>query len=222
MNLKLFAETIAAFRNGAPLGDVATMKLAAFENRSEKINEKLKAYTSKCSHINIDELSNYEDETLGKVYIDHLKKYKIKHLNISEETRLRFKDNPFVIRFTQTHDLHHVLTGFDTTLSGEAGVVAFMAGQGIGPVSLNGLRLLKYIYCLISPGQYREILHNISLGIRMGKNAKLVIAEPIEEMLNLPIIEVREKFKINSHYIDSVRAGKSSFFIKHFYKAVKK
>jgi ubiquinone biosynthesis protein Coq4 len=53
---------------------------------------------------------------------------------ISADVRERFRDNPYALRYTTTHDLHHVLTGFDTGLAGEAGVVAFNVGQGSAPV----------------------------------------------------------------------------------------
>ena len=63
--------------------------------------------------------------TLGREYARFLDANGIEPLVISPAVKESFRDNPYALRYTTTHDLHHVLTGFDTGLAGEAGVFAF-------------------------------------------------------------------------------------------------
>ena len=130
----------------------------------------------------------------------------------------RFADNPFAIRYTVTHDLHHLLTGFDTGVAGEMGVLAFSVGQGAAPVGPLGAALYGWLGPIMSPSQAAAIRHNYELGKRMGKRAKLVVAAPLESWLAEPLTAVRERLGIAASDIADERPSGRSWLAKLAYR----
>jgi ubiquinone biosynthesis protein Coq4 len=134
--------------------------------------------------------------TLGREYACFLDANGIAPLVVSREVRARYGHQPYALRYTTTHDLHHVLAGFDTGLAGEAGVLAFNVGQGVAPVSRAMLSVVRAVYTMMSPTQARAIANNVRVGFEMGKNAELVIASPIESSFEEPLATVRARLRI--------------------------
>jgi len=196
MNLRRMIETVRAFRAGAPLGDVVVLKLDAFFGPSKEVSRKLEALRGYAPEQNLPVLRELRTGTLGREYARHLDLNGLEPLVISPDVKERFRDNPYVLRYTTTHDLHHVLTGFDTGLAGEAGLVAFNVGQGSAPVGRAMLWVVRVVYSILSPSQAREIWHNVRLGLDLGEHAELVIAQPIESFFEEPLTQVRVKLGI--------------------------
>jgi ubiquinone biosynthesis protein Coq4 len=117
-------------------------------------------------------------------------------LAVSPALRERFRRTPYALRYTSTHDLHHVLAGFDAGLAGEIGLVAFNVGQGAAPVSRAMLRVATVLYTLLSPTQARVIANNVRVGLAMGRAATLVMAAPLESWLAEPLDDVRRRLGI--------------------------
>jgi ubiquinone biosynthesis protein COQ4 len=130
----------------------------------------------------------------------------------------RFRDNPFALRFATTHDLHHVLTGFDTGLAGELGNFAFSVGQGAAPGTGRLLGLMRVLYAVLSPTQATRIWRNVRLGRELGRRAKLVIAQPIESFFAEPLGEVRARFGIPDPVAAGVLASGTSILGDAIYK----
>ena len=107
-----------------------------------------------------------------------------------------------VLRYAATHDLHHVVTGFDTGLAGEAGVYAFTVAQGSSPGGHGMLLLVRLWYPLFSATQARRVGHHIRVGLGLGAAAKLVLEEPLESWFDQPLDDVRERLVID----DAIRA----------------
>jgi hypothetical protein len=105
-------------------------------------------------------------------------------------------DRPHALRHTTTHDLHHVITGFDPGLAGELGVLAFYVGQGSAPIGRGLLAVGRLLYGLVSPTQGRRIWHNARLGLTLGQDAELVIAQPVESWFEEPLATVRARLRI--------------------------
>ncbi len=136
-----------------------------------------------------------KDGTLGRAYARFLDDNRIKPLVISPEIKARFHDHPYALRYTTTHDLHHVLTGFDTGLAGEIGVLAFNVGQGSAPVSRWLFRLASFFFVVLAPSEVGRIWHNVRVGLELGARAELVIAAPLESSFGEPLAEVRAKLR---------------------------
>ena len=219
MNLARMLETLRAFRAGAPLGDVAVLKLDALSAPPRGINAKLERLRGYAPEQDLTVLRTLPPGCLGREYARFLDANGITPLAVSPHIKERFHENPFVLRYTATHDLHHCLLGFDAGLAGEAGVYAFTVAQGAAPGGRGGLWTLRILYALLSPPQARRIWHNIRVGVRQGRAAKLVIAEPIESWFAEPIVEARKKLGIEDPQVAGVLASRPSLFARLAYGA---
>jgi ubiquinone biosynthesis protein COQ4 len=210
MDLTKMFRTFRAYQSGAPLGDVVVLKLDALSAPPRAVTEKLEAMHGYAPEQDLATLRELPLGTLGREYAIFLDANDIAPLVISPSVRERFRHEPYALRYTTTHDLHHVLTGFDTGLAGEAGVLAFNVGQGAAPVSRAMLSTVRIVYTLASPTQAAAIANNIRVGLAMGKKAKLVIAEPIESYFEEPLAEVRRRLSIpNPRDAGVLSSGKS-------------
>ena len=223
MNLRKMRDTLVAYRAGAPLGDVVVMKIDALSAPSREVVRKLEAmYGYDAPTHDLAELRALPAGTLGREYARHLDANGIEPLVISPAVRDRYRSNPYALRYTTTHDLHHVLTGFDTGLAGEAGLVAFNVGQGSAPIGRAMLWYVRVMYGLLSPTQSRRLWHDIRVGLEMGRRAKLVIAEPIESHFAEPIDRVREALDIPDPHAAGVLPSGRSVIAEWLYPTKKK
>jgi ubiquinone biosynthesis protein Coq4 len=172
------------------------LKLDALSAAPKGITEKLEATRGYAPEQDIELLRRLPPGTLGREYALFLDANGIAPLVVSPAVRERFRHEPYALRYTTTHDLHHLLAGFDAGLAGEDGVLAFNVGQGAAPVSRAMLSFVRVLHTLASPTQAHAIANNIRVGLRMGQQAKLVIAEPIESYFEEPLAEVRRKLCI--------------------------
>ncbi len=218
MNLRKMIETTRAYRAGVPLGDVAVMKLDALAAPPEGIAQRLEAVRGYAPEQSMSVLRALPAGTLGREYARFLDANGIEPLVISDAVKQRFHENPFALRYTVTHDLHHVLTGFDTGLAGEAGNFAFSVGQGSAPGTGKLLWWVPIAYPLLSPSQARRVWHNIRVGLALGKKAKLLIAEPLEARFEEPIGKVRADLGLPDPAVSGVLASGHSVIGDALYK----
>ena len=115
------------------------------------MNERLHAVVGFSPDVDVERLRRLADGSLGCEYARFLDANGITPLVISPHIEERFRKNPWVLRYTTTHDLHHVLSGFDTGLPGEAGAYAFTVGQGSAPGGMGYIFFLRLIYPLLAP-----------------------------------------------------------------------
>jgi ubiquinone biosynthesis protein Coq4 len=196
MNVRKLIETLRAYRAGAPFGDVVVLKLDAYARSAPEVHRRLASLGGCGPRHDVAALRRLPAGTLGREYARFLDANGIEPLVISPEIQARFAEDPYVLRYTTTHDLHHVLTGFDTGLAGEIGVLAFYVGQGSAPMRGGLLWVARVLYALLSPGQARALWHNVRVGRAMGKQAELVIAQPLESYFEEPLDRVRARLRI--------------------------
>jgi ubiquinone biosynthesis protein Coq4 len=196
MSLTKMLRMYRAYRAGAPLGDVVVLKLDALSAAPKGIAKKLEAIHEYAPAHDLALLRALPAGTLGREYACFLDANGITPLVVSSAVRERFAHEPYALRYTTTHDLHHVLAGFDTGLAGEAGVLAFNVGQGAAPVSRAMLGIARIVYSMLSPTQARAIANNVRVGLEMGKAAELVMAAPVESWFEEPLASVRARLRI--------------------------
>jgi ubiquinone biosynthesis protein COQ4 len=113
----------------------------------------------------------------------------------------------FYDRINVMHDLWHVLTGYGTDELGEAALIAFSHAQ----IPNRSFPLLLAAAAWMGPKSWdlawpRYLLH----AYRRGRRAKRLTAAPFEELLPLPVPEVRERLGIEPAAVwhtDGIRAG---------------
>ena len=143
--------------------------------------------------INLQKLNELPDGSLGKVYSTHM-------LNLGLDPEF-FKNIEIVdgitlgmMRLRQTHDLWHVMTGFDTSVPGELGLQAFMLAQTDSPLSplLIGGRL--FAVAIKDPSEVPLILESVTRGWTLGKNSKPLFPIDWEANWETPLHEMQNKY----------------------------
>ena len=140
--------------------------------------------------INLDELSKYPAGSLGQVYARHMLER-----NLSPDFYRSVdvtNDRTWTIMwFRQTHDLWHVVTGFDTDPASEIGLQAFMMTQVLTPLSslIVGISLVKTV--ISDPANLGLVIKNVVRGVTLANSAGLLISYEWDKNWNKPLAEIR-------------------------------
>ena len=99
-------------------------------------------------------------------------------------------------RGLQIHDILHVLTGFDTSIAGEAGLQGFVHAQ-INARSAGIIMPILALHCaLYKPATLPLVFESIAKGCAMGLRARLLYAEKFEENWAKDFNEYREELRL--------------------------
>lgn len=211
MTFKQVRELWQARRRGVPIGDIAVMKFAMMSKAPAGLNERLREFGNGMFDVDLDELRRMPAGSLGREYARMLDERGLLPLEISAETRSKYQDNPYALRYTTTHDLFHVLTGFPTTPAGEMGLFAFMIAQGFDIGSRLTLWGMIAAYTWIVPLHIAGMVHNMRIGDVMGKKAKNLLLEPLESCLSEQISVLRVRMGLPDPDQVGMAKGHSSF-----------
>jgi len=107
----------------------------------------------------------------------------------------RFENDEQYLRFRvrQTHDIVHIITGFDMDeFPGELGMQAFHAAQTRRPfsVALVGFGLIRIV---LKPGELPQTLQQVAKGFAMGYAVRSLVGERFEENWAKPVAEWRRE-----------------------------
>jgi ubiquinone biosynthesis protein COQ4 len=210
ISFKQSRELFRARRNGVPFGDIAVMKFDMLSKPPAGLNERLLKMGNGCFDVDLNALRKYPDGTLGREYARMLDDRGLQPLSVTAETRAKFADNPYPLRYTMTHDLFHVLTGFPTTPAGELGLLAFMIAQGFDVGSRAQLWATAFVYSLIVPLHIPGMVRNLRVGTDMGKKAKNLLIELQESNLSEPLDGLRARFGLPDPASVGMAKGHSS------------
>ena len=94
-------------------------------------------------------------------------------------------------RMRDTHDLWHALTGYHGDLVGEASILAFTFAQ----TRNRGVGVIVAVALLKAPMEYRRLIAGAFL---RGRRAAFLPAQPWEELLELPLDEVRARLAVDA------------------------
>jgi ubiquinone biosynthesis protein Coq4 len=140
----------------------------------------------------LEQLKECPSGSLGRAYYDHLAPEGLRPDFYPTEPGDDFL--AYVItRSRQTHDFVHVITGYGTSLQHELAVQGFMLSQlrASLPVSLIFAGLMYTLRH--NPGDLLATMDCIVEGYLRGCKAKCIMAMRLEEMLNVPLAEVRRQ-----------------------------
>jgi len=214
MRWKDVRELLRARRAGASLGDLAVMKFEMLGGSPPDINARLRAKGRGCVEVDLDALRALPEGTVGRAYARLLDENGLYPLTMSAPIKERFAENPYALRYTTTHDLFHALTGFPTTPAGEIGLYAFMIAQGFANGSVARLWGSAAIYAVLMPLHTPGIVQNVQVGLSMGKEAKILIEEPLEELLSEPLDAVRRRLGLPDPASAGIAPGRKSLLVK--------
>ncbi|OUL23334.1 hypothetical protein BV378_21920 [Nostoc sp. RF31YmG] len=187
-------QAVLAAKNSGELGDFAILKSDFLSAKvAPEVVDKLRAVEGYYPPIDLAKLSQFPQGSFGREYAEHMNTNHLQPLNISPELDDVAKRNVFVLRYVVTHDIFHVLLGFDTSYAGEIGVLAFATAQNYSNSLKISLWLAKLLYPLLAPQQVKAIFANLQKGRELGNKAEFLLGYRFEEHWEEPIAEVRNR-----------------------------
>jgi ubiquinone biosynthesis protein Coq4 len=99
-----------------------------------------------------------------------------------------------VLRGFQTHDLHHVLTGYTTSPPNELALQAFQLAQMDYPYAAMTLGVIVSHMALVDPWLIKPGMDAITDGWAFGRRAKSLQFIRFEEMIDRPLGDIRREY----------------------------
>jgi len=192
VSIKRFAKAIKDYYTLGQTGDIALLKTEIISRSANPdVVAQLQDLAGYYPTINLEALSQLPEGTLGYEYAQHMLKNGIQPLEISADLRAEADSNPFALRYTVTHDIFHVLLGFDTSYAGEMGVAAFTIAQNYSKL-LNAYQpVMKHLYPLLFWSQRHQMRANLYRGKALGKQAGCLLTYEFEKDWARPIANIR-------------------------------
>lgn len=146
--------------------------------------------------MTILKLIELPEETFGREYALYMQRNGLKPLNISPELAEIGQNNLLALRYAVTHDLFHLLLGFDTSYAGEIGVLAFAVEQKYSRLQAVSLAIAQILYPVLAPRQFKAIFDNVRRGRLMGKEARFLLNYRFEDRWQESLASLRQELGI--------------------------
>ncbi|MCU0532773.1 MAG: Coq4 family protein [Hydrococcus sp. Prado102] len=144
---------------------------------------------------NLDKLLHYRQDSLGYVYARTMKDKGFDpdlYSHMTADTDASYVE----LRLSQTHDIWHIITGFDTSSAGEIGLQAFHLLQFPYPLATILIANSLISSTLLAPQELPKLIQEIARGLQMGKQAKSLFAQKWEEDWKKPLIQWQKELNI--------------------------
>lgn len=106
-------------------------------------------------------------------------------------------------RTRKSHDILHVILGYGTDMIGEAKVNAYVINQSRMGISFLIIAGIGIKFLLKFPLDFHSLLDGIEEGWNMGYKTDFFLTQDWEEMMKLPLTQVREQFFHEAMYNNS-------------------
>ncbi len=149
------------------------------------------------ANYNLDLLLTYPPDSLGYIYASTIKNAAFNpnlHMGMSAESDAKYVE----LRLSQTHDIWHIITGFDTSPLGEIGLQAVHLAQFPYPLATMLVANSLIASTLLEPAGLPSLLQAISLGWQMGETAGALFAPKWEEGWDKPLAQWRAELNIQA------------------------
>jgi len=147
--------------------------------------------TSESIHLN--RLASLPSGTFGKEYVEWLKSENATPDSRRLTTFVDDEELAYVMdRWRQVHDFWHTLTGLNVSVESEIALKWFEAVQGGFPVSW----LSSLVGPLALESRARLVDYYIPWALRAGKSATFMLNVMYEELLDLPLDQVRKQVNL--------------------------
>ena len=140
-------------------------------------------------------LSRLPKDTLGYRYFNHLDSMGFDpdyYRKIEVENDVDY----VMMRIRQTHDIWHVITGFDTHPLGEIAIKAVELAQTHRPMAAAICAGGVYRYMLKQPDEFADCLESIVAGYHMGLQSRPLLAMKWEELWDCKVDDLRERLGV--------------------------
>lgn len=143
------------------------------------------------SAFHLDELSQFPEGTLGHVYAAQIKS---RNFNPYFYTTIPVVDDISYLKmlWRTTHDIYHVMTGFDTHAVGEIALQAFFIGQTPIPISAMIVSFGIVMISLYQPHSCKYLMSEISRGYNLGcQTPGMLIAQKWDQYWDVQLSDIR-------------------------------
>ncbi|WP_434384035.1 Coq4 family protein [Melittangium boletus] len=197
MKLGLMWRAIQCARAGR-MGDAAALKGASTGGKAYPgVREKLSRLATPFPVIELDSLRRLPEGTFGREYARFMDDEGLMPFVVSREIAEELASTSCLeVRYPLLHDAFHVLLGFDASLVGEMGVWAFVSAQHYSPAFDFGARLGRWLYPLVIPRQRAALRAASARGEALARQARCLIAEPLEDLFALPLKDARARLGV--------------------------
>jgi ubiquinone biosynthesis protein Coq4 len=147
--------------------------------------------------INMAELSKLPEHTLGRAYAQHMisQGFDPEAFMIQYGTQESCQDSWLDKRFALSHDVYHVITGFDASPVGEFGLAALCLAQQWNLLNVFVLSFLP-LNVISNFSLAPRLIASTLKGFIMGLICKPIFAYPFESNWHKPVSEVRKDLGI--------------------------
>ena len=197
INLKSLFLAFQAYRN-SELGDFALLKADAMGAKANPaIADKMEEVRGYYPSIDLSELIKLPPGTFGYEYASYMQHNQLQPIIVSSKLAAIAQNNVFALRYAVTHDMFHVLLGFDTSYAGEIGVLAFAAAQKYSKSQAIALWLARVLYPLLAPRQLKAILANVRRGKLLGQQANFLLNYRFEDRWEESLTKLRKELGLD-------------------------
>ena len=198
IKFKRLYQGFQAYKNSENLGDFALLKADAFGAKANPaIVEKMQQVKGYHPAIDLSKLRQLPPGTFGYEYASYMLHNQLRPLNISPELEDIAQNNVFALRYAVTHDMFHVLLGFDTSYAGEIGVLAFAVEQKYSKLQTISLWIAQFLYPILAPRQFKSISTNVRRGKQMGQKANFLLNYRFENYWTKSLATLRKELGLN-------------------------
>ena len=144
---------------------------------------------------NTKELKKLPLGTLGRAYVEHLDTHGFdpdyyRKIDVQDDT------DYIMMRIRQTHDIWHVVTGFDTHPLGEIAIKGVELAQTHRPMASSYLCRRIFRYMLRLPEEFGSCIESIAAGYHLGLRSQSLLAVKWEEMWDRELEEIRQTLDV--------------------------
>jgi ubiquinone biosynthesis protein COQ4 len=147
------------------------------------------------AHVDLDALATLPEGTLGRTYVEFLRARGLTPEVFTPPRQVRDERVRYLAqRIRQTHDLWHVMTGYDTNVFGEVELQAFTFAQ---------LRL-PFSFLVVLFGMFKEhpfspaALRRVWAAYRRGRRAQPLAWRMWERQFATPLVQLRAALDLAS------------------------
>jgi ubiquinone biosynthesis protein COQ4 len=173
---------------------LATISIEYLKTQPGMVEIMRDRYLSPTPDLNV--LLTYPTDSLGYIFASHLQSHGFDpafYRQITVENDITY----ITLRRSQTHDIHHLITGFGTDLPNELGLQAFELAQMRSPLAI-ALLSSGIVHSLSNPSALEHTVQLIQQGWQMGLKAKPLTAERWEDHWEKSIFELRIKLGVEA------------------------
>ncbi|QLE55843.1 Coq4 family protein [Nostoc sp. TCL26-01] len=159
--------------------------------------------------FNLDDLAKLPEGTLGNVFAREMK---IRGFDPDFYQKVPVVDDISYLKmlWRSTHDIYHVVAGFDTDGIGELGLQAFILAQTPIPISVMLVSFGMVIISLYQPTKFSDLMTEIARGYSLGSHTpEKFIAQKWDQLWDVPVSEIRSRLGMSNGKNSAPRSQKS-------------